>query len=364
MPKPKSKPQPTSQSSETPPAVDNVSERDLVAMFTKPAPSADASADPSPASDSAQASPQPAPDTDATREPQPAEPDQPPVSEPSPPTEPEAESPPEPQEAPQQPEKPEREFEYTKFQKRVDELTAEKRRLQEEIERIKATEPSASSPEPAPQVPVQAPTVELKDFDARIAAANQMVAWAERNPDGADDVDMGNGKVASFNREQVLDMKARAMADMARLNAERAVRMAEFQRNRMAQLAADINAAASQFPWLRDQNSAEFAQARAMIQTNPGLLNEPDVVWVVAAGVEARKARLRGPAGKARSPAASRPTPVVTRPEASVQRNGADSAVRKELEAAQKRAEETGSIQDYQHLLALKSRLVATGARV
>lgn len=244
-----------------------------------------------------------------------------------------------------------REFEYPKFQKRVDELTARLRRAEEELAKLKG-KPEESPAEPTtPALPTVEPARgdTIPEIDQKIKSAWTVIQLQAEHPDGYLYRD-AEGKEHDLSADDLRRMTARAICDLAELTARREALLAREQVRREAWLHGEIQRAATQYPWLRQPESPQYQEALRLVRDNPGLLNRPDVVWLLAGAVESltRKALAAASSGTPSRPAPKLPT----RPERGA---GAGPVDEQRLRDLEQRVEAEGSVQAFQALLAAKA---------
>lgn len=247
-----------------------------------------------------------------------------------------------------------REFEYPKFQKRIDELTARLRQAEEALSQLKSGKGEPSEPDrrgDTATMPVEE-LESLSEVEQRLAAAQAVVEIQAANPEGYTFRDeKGNEK--ELSPEDLRRMASRALQDMARLTARRELLLERQRMQQINRIQAQIEQDAAEYPWLKQPESAQYQQALRLVQEHPSLLRHPNVVRLVAGAVEALERpgrRVSGTPGGTRN--ARPPTSMTARPSGVPASDGENGR----LNALKRQFEETGRVNDLQQLLAEKYR--------
>lgn len=204
-----------------------------------------------------------------------------------------------------------------KFQKRIDGLVAMREKFQTQRDELRAqvdeleaklAEHTGLPPVVLPATPDN-PLADLtkeKDIQARITAAQQVIAWADAHPEGGE-IQGDDGTEHYFSAEQVAQRKLRA----ERLLQIDAPKQLEFVRAHRAA----TDQAREVYPELFQPGTFLSTQADAFIANNPGILRNPNwpllaADWVLGAGVRHGYFKLvpvAAAASPGKSPAATRP---------------------------------------------------------
>jgi hypothetical protein len=338
------------------PAADNVTEADLTAMFNRVAREKAGAASPPASTVSA-----PAPATPPQSEPEPTPPTEQPTAEdqdspasPEPPTAATEEATPEETDEPATEAPPAAEFEYPKFQARVGSLTAKNKALEATLAEVQAKLAALTPPAPPqPATPPPPPAVEgfndetLQQITQKLADAKEMVEFAASHPDG---YEREGENPLSLTTEQIRQLSARALNDVAALTAKREMRVNLLQTERSARISRDMDAASKVYPWIKNPASPEYQHAMRIVQTHPSLQSDPDAVWLVAGMVAGKAGR---PNGQPAMPAA-KPTPVTPRPATAAPAPAMGSS--RAIKEAQEKWEKTGDSRDLAKLLNLRKQ--------
>lgn len=278
----------------------------------------------------------------------------------------EAEEPAAEEEAPESPEEPEETDPQSKLpvsvQKRIDGLTAEKKRLAEKVEiqeselakTKSALEKLLAAPvtvTPSAQDPL-ANVLSIEDLNQKIAHARSVKRWALENLSGGT-VKNDKGEDVEVSPEDV----RRHLAVADELLTEHAPRRVQYLR----ELNAHEAEARKTYPELFDPQSEQFAEAVQILKQFPELMRFPD--WKLTAGdfITARRARLAkakagaaAPAQKAAAPAGAKSHVASGKPVAPVAPRVQDPTTARSVTTApsvrkdqlKKRAAETGEDAD------------------
>jgi hypothetical protein len=345
---------------EAAPAADNVSEADLAAMFNRVArekagaasPPASTVSTPAPATP-----PQSEPEPTPTTEQPPAEEQDSPAS-PEPPTADTEEAPEETAETTTEA-PPDAKFEYPRFQQRVDSLTAKNKALEATLAEVQAKLAATTPPAPAqPATQPPPPAVEgfsdatLQHITQKLTDAKEMVEFAASHPDG---YERDGENPLTLSPEQIRQISARALNDVAALTAKREMRVNLLQTERSARISRDMEAASKVYPWIKNPASPEYQQAMRIVQTHPSLQSDPDAVWLVAGMVAGKAGR---PNGQPAKPAA-KPTPVTPRPATAAPAPSIGTS--RAIKEAQEKWEKSGDARDLSKLLNLRKQAGNTG---
>lgn len=206
---------------------------------------------------------------------------------------------------------------------------------------------------------------DIAKLDANINAAQQVIEWAESNPDGAEVPD-GKGGTLSYDAAQVRQFKAKATADMARLSASRESKAQQIQQDYNAKRSEAVKTAQARFPWTKQQNSPEYQEVVSLIRDVPELQLRPDWPLLTAYMVEGRKAieakgktpmKTVGAPLTGKPPGSRVPPAVVAAPASGAPKVDAAQAEVKRLE---KEFKDSGGKQEvYAKLLAARTRAKA-----
>lgn len=327
---------------------DNLSVAQLAAKFSS-GPGETDQAGASPTEETVESSPDPQP-------PSGQEHDQGEVAEATPPPQPEGEEAEQPAEEPgEQDPRATREFETPKFQKRVDELTAKVKALEEKLNAAAGAKPTAEPSETMVQpegavIPMVFRDQRLDEIGRSIRDAEQMIRMADENPDGLEIPGENGGAAISYTSEQLARMKQRAQQDLTKLTIRHELRLDELAQQRRADTRRQVEAAAARYPWIRDPKSPKYQEAMRIVKDNPRLQLEPNAVMLVAGAVEA----AMGGRTSAK-PSTGRPTPVVPRPGGvPAKPSGKLDALKAELRQAEAVAEQEGTQAALSNVLRLR----------
>jgi chromosome segregation ATPase len=194
------------------------------------------------------------------------------------------------------------EFEYAKFRKRVDKLTAEKHELREQMEELRSQmremrDQKQAEPERVQTVEERIESISTpEEWRAEYDRANDAIEWADANEDGVT-VKNDDGSEHLFDSDDVRNIRRAA---------ERVLRRDLPKRAEVIQKRVEFDqAAAAEFAWMQDNASQEFQEAQAIREAFPELKRLPEMNMVVGDLIEGRKAR-RARQGKGKAKAAPR----------------------------------------------------------
>lgn len=207
-------------------------------------------------------------------------------------------------------------LEYPKFKKRVDKLTRQKKELQSQLDALNARMKQLESGQgdQAQAQPKQSgdPFASLSTMEEVQEKANEAQAvwdWGLKLLEGTEDtfvIDDGNGGEEELSREDVRNITQRAQHTLQTVLPKRAQHIQ--QRAQFDQVAVE------HYPWLNDQESAEYQETQQMLKVFPELAQFPDINLSLGDLVEGRKARVAKAKAKGKKPAAPK-TPKIAPPQ-------------------------------------------------
>jgi hypothetical protein len=247
--------------------------------------------------------------------------------------------------------------------KRIDTLTARNKQLEAEMAELRAKQPKVEA-----KVSESAPVVienqldhisDLRELEGVEAKSRNTLRAAERALDMADelrdqlDVDpetvLRHLKAAKYDPPEDRDGMARFLGELKReIRAERAKAAASLdavprRRSHLEQEARVVEAAAVDYPWLKDRESEEYAMFEQIIRARPTVKQMgPDWPFVVAVQMEGIKSLNARRAAKAKA------APVLAKAAAAPPKQPNRSVAPRPAagSAARSRFEETGSVED------------------
>lgn len=180
------------------------------------------------------------------------------------------------------------EFEYPKFKKRVDKLSAEKHELREKLSELEAQvnslkqqkdEPKAKKPESIMDriERISSPNEWREEYDR----AEETIEWADEHEDGAT-ITNADGSETVYDAADVGKIRKGAEKVHRKL-----LKRADVVKARM-----DFDQAATEaFPWLANAESNEFAEAQQIRAAFPEVDRLAEANMVIGDLIEGRKAR-------------------------------------------------------------------------
>ncbi len=248
------------------------------------------------------------------------------------------------------------ELEYPKFQKRVNQLTAQKKEAQAKIAELEAqlveaqarAKAQAEGPAPAPE-PAAPPTAEnpflhittwaaLKREEAN---AESVIEWCDANEDGA--VVREGDSEREYSGKEVRDI--RRAADRALRKHIPAQQEYLRQREHFDQRAAD------EYRWWTDKSSPEYQQAANVLRVFPEIARFPDFKLTLGDFVVGHKVRTAKGAQAKASPVET-PRKAPPQPAAPAAQPVPPDPSRARSDASRSRFNKTGSVDDLAKLIA------------
>jgi hypothetical protein len=202
---------------------------------------------------------------------------------------------------------------------------------------------------------------EIVALSKELTTVNEALEWLEANPDGGELQD-SNGKPVLYEAADIRRMKRQMEGRRSEVLAERVglTRYLKAEQGRQFEVfkkeaTSNFEKATVVYPWLKNEESAEFQEAKALLDKLPYLAQHPDLGHVLGdylAGKRVREAKLKAavkPAGGAGNPA---PTKLVTRGGSVAPRVEAGGGQSKIVKAAEDQFQKSGSVHDLARTLA------------
>lgn len=196
---------------------------------------------------------------------------------------------------------------------------------------------------------------EVARITQQLDQVQRLLEWLDANPDGGDYVDERGGAKASVSPEQVRRVQRNAMAELARLGAQRETRIAGLQQQEEQVRRKSFEDAQQAYPWLAKADSDEYAMAAQVLQSAPYLRQHAEWPMWLADAIEGRKARLARAAAPKAAPV-PRPTPPKVPPPGGAQPPKVDPLAA-QLAEAEAAFEKSGKASDFKRVETLKRQL-------